>query len=76
MRKGQTAKVAKVLQYGKGATTKINLKMPRRNMSENEVGFQRQTCARKFLKVEWMEVPSEEGGITWLELYVWYTMHG
>ena len=26
--------------------------------------------------MEWREKPSEEGGITWLELYVWYTMHG
>ena len=29
-----------------------------------------------FKKVEWREKSSEEGGITWLGLYVWYTMHG
>ena len=23
-----------------------------------------------------MEMPSEEGGIAWFELYVWYTIHG
>ena len=51
--------------------------MPRMSMSENEEDLQRQICIRNLCKsLAWMEMPSEEGGIAWVELYVWYTMHG
>jgi hypothetical protein len=69
-------KIKQSLSYAGGSCSKIKLTKPKKQICEDNLDYQRHICVRNFLnKVEWSEEQLPEGGITWLELYVWYTMH-
>ena len=66
------------LQYAREdtATVKLSMRKLRRQECESDSEWKRAEGVLNFIShTRWAKDPAEDGGITWLELYVWYKMH-
>ena len=68
--------IPKELQYAKGETFRCKIRYPRRQECSNDEEHQGLKGIVKFVStIEWQREWSEEGGITWLEMYILYRIH-
>ena len=68
--------IPKELQYAKGETFRCKVRYPRRQECSNDEEHQGLKGIANFVsKIEWQNEWNEEGGITWLEMYVLFRTH-
>ena len=77
-KENEKVKVVQSLKYAEEEEQRSKLKM--RKMRIQDVGGEvERTAAQKIQhftsKIQWVDEKREEGGITWLELYIWYFIH-
>ena len=76
-KEGEKTVVKKALEYAEEAETKkLHLRELRRGECDGETEFKESRKVLIFLsRTRWTTNQNQDGGITWLELYIWYRTH-
>ena len=77
-KENEKIKVVQSLKYAEEEEPRSKLRM--RRMRSQDVGGEIERAAAQRIqnfisKIQWVDEKREEGGITWLELYIWYFIH-